>query len=245
MFGWVKKAVKSVGKAIKGSLTSVAHVVKIVIHRIVGVIEIAGVYLNIDKQKKIRVEAVVLRKDRKPVAELEAVRDAIDLADKVFRKRMNVKIAHRKEAVVMLADDGVPAGNLSTPCGPKLGGHLFTAVSDWFRDNQSDSASGTLLGYGQPVTVFVIADVQGKFSGCSLGGMEDWVIIDPDAVRKSADPVDTEERLLTLAHEVAHACGLTHRDSHNLMRHASNGRTDHVTKWQKAWFRSSGHVTYR
>ena len=107
-------------------------------------------------------------------------------------------------------------------------------------------AAGSLLGYGAPVTVFVIADVQGRYSGCSPGGFQDWSIIDPDAVLKSpTNPVDEEERLLTLAHEVLHACGLLHRTSHNLMRHDSKGRTRALTRWQQAVVRSSGHVTYR
>ena len=246
MWGWVKKAVHAVGKAVKGALDVITHAVKIVIHRILGIPELIGTLIGIKLRKKIKVEAIVLRRNKKPVASLDDVRDAMALADTVFREQMNVRVVNRANVVVMLADDEVPADNLSVPCGGKLGLEVFSPVGDWFRSNSAFTGAGSLLGYGAPITVFVIEDVQGPYNGCSPGGFQDWSIMDPTAVRKSpTNPVDEEERQLTLAHETLHSCGLLHRSSHNLMRHASQGRTRHLTRWQQAVVRSSGHVTYR
>ncbi len=238
MFGWVKKAANAVGHAIKGAVSGVVQLVKAVVHRFLGIPELLGTLFGFMPAKRIGVEALILKKNNKPVASASDVQDALRLADEVFREQMNVRIVSKRGGVPLMIGEEAPPRNLSVTCyPPKVLASDFSSVSDWFRDHQEQRTSGTFFGYGQPVTAFIVENVEGDNAGCCPGFLTDYVVIDPGALGGS------EEQRLTLAHEIGHACGLWHYGSGNLMKHAQSGRTRHLSRFQKSLFRSSGHVT--
>jgi hypothetical protein len=101
----------------------------------------------------------------------------------------------------------------------------FTITGSFFASN--------LSGLFYPVTAFVVLDID-HASGCSLGPLTDYVTLDPDGAKNAS----------TLAHELAHACGLWHLRSKSNLLWRTFSRGDEVKWWQKNIFRSSRHVTY-
>jgi hypothetical protein len=93
--------------------------------------------------------------------------------------------------------------------------------------------ASNLSGLFYPVTAFVVLDID-HASGCSLGPLTDYVTLDPGGARNAS----------TLAHEIAHACGLWHLRSKSNLLWRTSSRGDKVKWWQKNIFRSSRHVTY-
>lgn len=239
MWGWVKKAAKAVGNVVRGVGSTVVQVVKAVVHRFIGIPEFIGTLFGWMPEKQIAVEALILTKGGVPLATLPDVQDVLDRASKVFRDEARVRIVNRQGGKPLILAASVPSRNLSVTCRAiKVFSSNFSSVGAWFRDHQVGKVSGTVLGYGHPVTVFVVENVEGDNSGCCPGFLSDYAVIDPGALAGGTG------KKLTLAHEVAHACGLWHyRSATNLMKHASAARTGHMSRLQKAILRSSGHVT--
>jgi hypothetical protein len=92
-----------------------------------------------------------------------------------------------------------------------------------------------LLGYGAPVTIFVVQSVSGTDAGCSLGPLSDYVTVQA-----------TGRGLSTIAHELGHACNLWHVDSStNLMFPGGvTAMNPNLRPWQAAILRNSARVTY-
>lgn len=87
-----------------------------------------------------------------------------------------------------------------------------------------------LIGYGAPVTVFVVEDVDGV-AGVSLGPLSNRVSTDHGAATNTA-------------HEVGHACLLPHKNVADNLLHQHNPAGRKLTKGQAVLMRLSGHVTY-
>ncbi|MEZ4810748.1 MAG: hypothetical protein R2819_10340 [Allomuricauda sp.] len=92
-----------------------------------------------------------------------------------------------------------------------------------------------LVGYGAPITIFVVRSFTDGKLGCSLGPLSDYVTTSRPGV--SADP-------LQIAHEISHSCGLWHLDDKSNIAYPSNGRGTDMRRWQIAIVRNSRHVSY-
>jgi hypothetical protein len=118
----------------------------------------------------------------------------------------------------------------NNPNSPKLSisgvPALFVAITGSF-------FAANLTGLFYPVTAFVVLDID-HASGCSLGPLTDYVTLDPDGAKNAS----------TLAHEIAHACGLWHVQSKSNLLWRTFSRGDEIKWWQKNIFRGSRHVTY-
>ena len=120
----------------------------------------------------------------------------------------------------------------------------FQAAGDYFQARVATNAIGSAFGTGAPVTAFIVKEVVRK-GGCSLGPLVDYVTVDDDATGGSHPR--------TLAHELAHACGLSHTEgiggavfggdpATNLLNPSGSGET--LTRRQVVMFRNSRHVTF-
>jgi hypothetical protein len=251
VWGWVKKAAKKVANAVKtaagvvwhfvrGVFSSLVQSIKWLVNTVLGLGEFVLILAGWMPWKTVRVQAVILLNEKRiPVAKREDVQKAVDLAATAFADEMHVRLEQPLGHVVLLPE-AAPKEALYVGCDAAIWGAQFTGVGAWFRSRQVRRPAGTLLGYGEPVTVFVVQDVRNK-AGCTPPGfLADYCVIDPDAL------VLPEGMLLTLAHEVGHACNYPDhwRADATLMQGPGIGRPRHLKRWQKALFRGSPHVTY-
>jgi hypothetical protein len=243
MWGWIKKKVKRVARVVwnfvKGVVSTILQVTKWLVNTLLGIPDLLLTLFGIMPWKKVRVQAVVLlNAKRVPVADREAVQQAVELATAVFATEVKVRL-EQPLGHVTLHPEAAPTEVLVVGCDAAILGAQFTGVGGWFRSNQIRRPAGTFLGYGEPVTVFVVSNVLGKMGCAPPGFMADYAVIDPDALQ------GPEGARLTLAHEVGHACNLFHPfGSGTLAQGDSTGRPRRLARWQKAIFRGSPHVTY-
>lgn len=237
MWGWIKGAASAAWNFVKGIGSSLWQTIKWLVHSIIGLIDFILTLLGIMPWKKIRVQAVILLDEkRQPVASREDVQAVVDLAADVFADQMHVRLS-MPDGHVTLIPEAAPSNVLEVGCDADIWGAQFTSVGAWFRSHQSRTPFGTIFGYGSPVTVFVVRNVEGKRGCAPPGFLADYAVIDPDAL------TDGEGSMLTLAHEVGHACNLLHW-SGTLMKKSHTGRPRKLKRLQKAIFRGSPHVTY-
>ena len=188
--------------------------------------------------KRIRVQGVVLLDEkREPVADPADVQKVLDLARDVFADQVKVRLSSPFRRVTVIPE-AAPPDVLEVGCDADIWGAQFTGVGGWFRKHQARRPAG-IFGYGSPVTVFVVRDVEGKRGCAPPGFLADYAVIDPAALGGG------EDSRLTLAHEVGHACNLTHLLADGTLMQADYpGRPRSFTRMQKAIFRGSPHVTY-
>jgi hypothetical protein len=239
MWGWLTSATGAVWNFGRGAVSSLLQGSKWLANTLFGIGEYILTIFGIMPWKKLRVQAVVLLDEKRlPVADRDEVQKAVDLAAEVFAREMHVRLSSPYGHVV-LNPEAAPSNVLEVGCNADIWGAQFTGVGAWFRQHQVRRPAGTVLGYGEPVTVFVVRDVSDKRGCCPPGFLADYCVIDPVALQ------GLEGSLLTLAHEVAHACNLTHLLANGtLMQRGHEGRPRRLARWQKAFFRSSPHVTY-
>ena len=179
-------------------------------------------------QKKLRIKIFVLQDPRdKPVvspAELDA---AVEYAKRSFKKNFNTRLLpHNKNQSFAEVLQKEPPNEVLYTKGS------IGALSEEFKIAGSFFASN-LSGAFYPITAFIVLDID-HASGCSLGPITDYVTLDPGGVKN----------ISTLAHEIAHACGLWHQGDKSNLLWRTFKRGDEVKWWQKNIFRSSRHVTY-
>ena len=189
-----------------------------------------------ERRKKLRLRVVILRdRDGEPVAPLEDVEKAVAEARRVLERQANVEIVPANGRLVDVLDEPAEEAALDHPCSKQgLWRADLGPAGRYFRALQARNPGRRALGFGAPVTAFVVRDVIGK-CGCSLGPLGDYVTIDAGGL--------AGDNIRILAHELGHSCGLSHaRDADNLMRPRAPG--ERLTKVQRALLRNSRHVTY-
>ena len=179
-------------------------------------------------EKKLRIKIFVLQDPRdKPVvspAELDA---AVEYAKRSFKKNFNTRLLpHNKNQSFAEVLQKEPPNEVLYTKGS------IGALSEEFKIAGSFFASN-LSGAFYPITAFIVLDID-HASGCSLGPITDYVTLDPCGAKNNS----------TLAHEIAHACGLWHQGAKSNLLWRTFSRGDEVKWWQKNIFRSSRHVTY-
>jgi hypothetical protein len=155
------------------------------------------------------------------------------------------------DAYFMTEDAASSSTTLDVCCDLCAFGHSLTTTGPSFqykmiRDCFEGNAS-SLIGYGSPVCAFAVRQVEGGKWGCSLPIPADYVTVD----FKGAANNGSRGAILTLAHELAHACNLTHGEhwfdsqaDGNLMNEDPSLREPTLTRVQVAFLRTSRHVTY-
>ena len=228
------------GNATKGTGVVLFALVKWLLWRILGVLDVILTLAGISPRKKLRVQAVILRDEAgQPLATESQVAECMELAKDVFAEELNVDLIPPKGSpLVMTLEENAPPECLEIGCGTSIIKCIFSDAGAWYRKHHASTKAGTTIGYGAPITVFVIRDVKGK-SGCSAGVLSDYTVVDRGAINGH------EGSLLTIAHEIGHACDLTHFWSGTtVMRASPNGRTRQLLRRQAALVRSNPHVTY-
>ncbi|MEZ4515507.1 MAG: matrixin family metalloprotease [Chloroflexota bacterium] len=207
--------------------------VKEALNRVIGVFDFVVSLFGIWPAKKLRVRIVILRDERGlPVMDEPAAQRAFDETARILGRAAQVEMVPVGWRVVT-APHGAPTAALDVRCTDGAWSDDLGEAGSFYRSIMAKTAVGTIVGYGAPVTVFVVRSISDK-NGCSLGMLTDYVT------------VEAREALRTrglIAHEIAHACGLLHsQDKANIMYPTGPGAT--MSRFQTAVFRNSRHVTY-
>jgi hypothetical protein len=214
-------------------LVQLFNVLKEFINRLLKIPELMLYLVGVRPLKLLRLRVVILRDERGlPLAREEVVMKAVYETIRIFASGAQVKVIP-SEWLVVTAPHAAPKAALDVSCDNKAWREDLGQAGAFYRSLMARTAAGTAIGYGAPVTVFLVRDIAGK-GGCSLGPLTDYATLE-------ADMLERGRRLL--AHEIGHACGLLHSKSKtNFMFPIGPG--DQMTRWQAAVLRSSRHVTY-
>lgn len=175
-------------------------------------------------EKKIRFSVIipaVVTKDARFNADIVA--EAVERVKVIYKRDCNVNMIHKGTFVSKFLLVG------------KLARYTCDADSffaDWTSEGvklekasikeRFDASWDRFIGYGAEIIVFLLP-FSDDHSGCSFGGSFNYVVVDPFVL--SSSPTGTT--LNTMAHELGHACWLTHTSGvKNLMTPASGGRVD-------------------
>jgi hypothetical protein len=216
-----------------GLLWEMFNLIKETLNRLVKLPELLLALVGFRFDKKLRLRVVVLRDERGlPLAGNEEVMPAYEEAQRILARMAGVTIEPAGWRVVT-APHAAPKAALDVRCTDGAWRDDLTEGGAFFRSLMATTAAGTAIGYGAPLTVFVVRSMT-THNGCSLGPAADYVTIEARTLKRT-------RRLL--AHEVAHACGLWHsKKPNNLMIPAGPG--EELSGWQAAILRTSRHVTF-
>ena len=213
---------------IKASIRIITRVIAETVHRLViNIFDTLFGFLNWP-EKKLRVKIYILQGPQaNPVFSPVDLDTAIEYAKRSFKKNFNTRLLPHKnnQPFTEVLQKKAPYEALYTKGGISALVEEFKVAGSFFASN--------LTGLFYPVTAFVVLDID-HASGCSLGPLTDYVTLDPGGAKNPS----------TLAHEIAHACGLWHIRSKSNLLWRTFSRGDEVTWWQQNIFRSSRHVTY-
>ena len=216
-----------------GLLWEIFNILKEVLNRTAKAPELLLTLAGLRTTKKLRLRVVVLRDERGlPLASNEEVLPAYEEARRILARMAGVTVEPAGWRVVT-APHAAPKAALDVRCTDGAWQDDLGEAGGFFRSLMAKSTAGTLIGYGAPVTVFIVRSMS-THNGCSLGAAADYVTVEAKTLKST-------RRLL--AHEVAHACGLWHTENAaNLM--FPRGPGEELAHWQAAVLRTSRHVTH-
>ena len=213
---------------IKGSTRIIIRIIAETVFRLViNIFDTLFGFLNWP-EKKLRIKIVILQDPQaNPVVSPADLDTAIEFAKRSFKKNFNTSLLPYKsgQPFAEVLQRKAPYEVLYTKGSIGALWEEFTITGSFFASN--------LSGLFYPITAFIVLDID-HASGCSLGPLSDYVTLDPGGAKNVS----------TLAHEIAHACGLWHLQSKSNLLWRTFSRGDEVKWWQKNIFRSSRHVTY-
>jgi hypothetical protein len=250
----------------------VINFVTFVVWSVVSLLDAGLGLIGIRPEKILRVCTIILRNEEKedgkkgdPVATLAYARALLQMAADIYKRDANVRIVPLRpfkystgfldaEQVtddwIQIDDASGDADTLDVPCDGAGVGMEWWLTGTKFQAKSSlmcfYGAWRRILGYGAPVTCFIIRSLPNA-SGCCL-----WIT--DYATMQGGDVPPSNPRVL--AHEVGHASNLWHicvdDDVANLMAIQTvcnsptlpNTANPQLSNWQVLLVRASKHVTY-
>jgi hypothetical protein len=220
--------------------------------------------IGIRPEKKLRVKVVILRNERGQAIEtVDNVVRSLQSAIDAYASQANVRVmlsgpaeyssgfsgnevATRDWVTTHPDKGGAPAENLDVRCGGGAAVDDLGTTGAWFeavmaiRDFYGNVRR--LIGYGAPVVVFVVRSYPSS-AGCSLGPLTNYVTVLTTSTVGAPPPPVPPTTLLSIDHELGHACNLTHtEDLNNMMTPGAPGQQ--LATGQILLLRASRHVTY-
>jgi hypothetical protein len=191
--------------------------------------------VDLSVPKKIRVQVAILRDPSTPLgmtATPSTVEGPLDEMQNIFWNEANVSVASAHGRIRVL-EDFAPEAALRVHCSSEPKDAVPREANEYFGGHRQSGATWS-LGYGEPVTVFIVKEVFGASERCFPGDRAGYVILERGMLERGNR---------AMAHRVAHVCGLHHvTEENNLMVPTRHG--GELKPWQKAIFRNSPHVVH-
>lgn len=178
-----KDAVGSIDDGISGlvriagaGLGLITNILKNLGSHLVGIFEIIALYLfNWLPEKRMRLRVLILNDENGvPVATRDRVEAAVSIAQSTLKRAMNVKVIGVRGDIVREMAGPAPSYVLDCQCSTGAS-DVHTQASDifepkglWFRERLARTPLGTFIGWGTPITIFVIRNVQQGKAGCAF-----------------------------------------------------------------------------
>jgi hypothetical protein len=239
---------------------------------LIGLGDIILGFLGIRPEKKLRICTIILRDEKgTPVASKAYVVELLQRAVKILRDEANVRLVRLApfeydsgfaddetvdESWVQFAGGNSGSDVLDVSCGISgFGADLGVAGTklDFLASKQCFfGAARRVIGYGGPITCFVIRSLPQDGDQCGSYGCGLWIT---DYVTVRNQPCATDGPTMNrrvAAHELGHSGNLWHLSAasnlKNLMGVPWDGSDPPVQidlyGWQAVLFRASKHVTY-
>lgn len=243
----VKKAAKKVAKAVRGAANQVIDLITELGHRLVGLPDFVLTLLGIMVRKKMRLQVLLMKNAAGDFLNIpEDVELMVERTQAIFDSQMNVNIVSARGAMVQRIGTIPPDQALRPHCDGEAWLEDFGDAGHFFFMQRTKSFFSFIPGYANPITAFVVEDVQGK-NGCSLGPLTSYVTVDQTGIapitgQSPSDDVVSVMGSTILAHELAHACGGLHRKKRNNLMFSGRERGVDLAKWQKAMYRNSRFI---
>jgi hypothetical protein len=279
VFGWILSAlafliemletIPVLGTLIRWAINFVTHVINIV----AGIVDAVLGFVGIRPEKLLRVCTIILKDENgSETASLHFARTVLQLAADVYKRDANIRIIPSRPfkyssgfADAETVDDSwviVDYNNsdtkvLDVPCESGSAGADWLLPGSIFQRKSSSlcffGSWRRVLGYGAPVTCFIIRSIPGGYLGCSTW-ITDYVTIDGENIIPP-NPLTSPS---VLAHELGHSCNLMHICVDEDLRNMMGTQTDcnptsmtlpdtanpRMNNWQALLARASKHVTY-
>lgn len=223
---------------------------------VAGIIDTIAGLIGIRPEKKLRICTIILADENgQSIVSASTVVPWLQEAIDVYKREANVRVMLGEPFHYTTGFDNSETATtdwIHVPTDPSatrildLGDEAATAAADLTAAGSDYNKIAILncfygtwrkvVGYGAPITVFVIRSLQ-QGVGRSLGPLTDYIVIGGAQI-PGPDITD-------VAHEIGHACNhLGHAgDGTNLMN-GNSPRGTSLSWWQVALVRSSRHVSY-
>jgi len=230
---------------IGGIIRAVLNWVTDIILRLISLPDLILTYAGIRVRKKIYVKGIILNSDGEPLADESELLPSIELARTIFDRECNVQLIYTGTCVT---DLDTPQNSQSIICDWRgFFRDLLSTQGSYFEFVSANCAYENghhrIIGYASEILIFIVNDIQPETTiGCSFGATHNYVTVEAAALR---DNDGATVAIDTIAHEIAHACNLSHSDNEeNLMFFSSERSNTTMSDPQRAWFRSSKHCVF-
>ena len=222
-----------------GIIRTILNWVTELVFRIIGLIDFGLGLIGVRPEKRMYVGLMIPTTGGNPITTEAAMMPMITTAQTLYKQLCNVKIVYTGACI---ATPGAPETALTLACDEKgffadwwLGGSWveFAASRCHFEDGWR-----RILGWGAQIIVIPVLDVTpddgtSTTVGCSFASTHNYIVVEPGA------------NAATAAHEIGHACWLTHSDDRtNLMWSRTLATNPTLTSWQASIIRWSKHCVY-
>lgn len=226
---------------IGGIIRAILNWVTEIIWRLVGLVDFIGSLIGIRPRKKMYFGVVVPSVNGVQIVPDADIQRQVDAAIAFYDSICNINLIFTGICKTSISP---PEGGLVVSCDT---GGFFNDL--WLAGSFFELATATckftdsfrrVIGLGAEIVVFVVQNVtpdstSGGTNGCSFTSTHNYVVIE-------AKPTD---QVLVTAHEIGHACWLTHdSDANNLMNRVTPVTGAVLTNLQISVIRWSKHCVY-
>jgi hypothetical protein len=224
---------------IGGIIRTILNWVTEAVNRAVGLVDFGLGLIGVRPEKLIYVGVMIPSTGGQPITTEATMMPMITAAQTLYKKYCNVRIVYTGACA---ANPGAPDNALTISCDAQGFFADWWSGGSWieFASARCKYEDGwrRVVGWGAQIIVLPILNVTPDTAtqstvGCSFAATHDYVVVEPGASANTA------------AHEIGHACLLTHGDdSGNLMWAGTIAANPSISSWQAAVIRWSRHCVY-